>query len=89
MHPLIFDDNKGSWKCDLWYSETRTQINHLNVYKNREELLQDCEDFFILLRDKDTTNTLLRTMVCRSWKVRDNLWKLRLPLPLKNVLLMK
>ena len=89
VHPLIFDDNKGSWKCNLWYSETRTQINHHNVYANRDALLQDCDDFFILLRDKETTNALLRTMVCRSWRVRDDLGKLRLPLPLKNVLLMK
>ena len=89
VHPLIFNDNKGSWKCNLWYSEMSTQINHLKVYKNREELLQDCADFFILLRDKDTTSTLLRTMVCRSWRVRDDGGKIRLPLPLKNVLLMK
>ncbi len=89
VHPLIFNDNEGSWKCNLWYSEMSTQINHLKVYKNREELLQDCADFFILLRDKDTTSTLLRTMVCRSWRVRDDGGKIRLPLPLKNVLLMK
>jgi len=79
VHPLIFNDNKGSWKCNLWYSEKSTQINHLNVYKNREELLQDCTDFFILLRDKDTTSTLLRTMACHSWRVRDdggNIWLL-------------
>jgi hypothetical protein len=89
VHPLFFNDNKGSWKCNLWYSETRTQINHSSVYKSREELLKDCADFFILLRDKDTTNTSLRTMVCRSWRVRDDKGMMRLPLPLKNVLLMK
>ena len=89
VHPLIFNDNKGSWKCNLWYSETRTQINHSSVYKSREELLKDCADFFILLRDKDTTNTSLRTMVCHSWRVRDDKGMMRLPLPLKNVLLMK
>jgi hypothetical protein len=89
VHPLIFNDKKGSWKCNLWYSETLPQIQHYCVYKSREELLKDCSDFFILLREKDTNNTSIRTMICCSWRVRDDVGTLRLPLPLKNVLLMK
>jgi hypothetical protein len=50
--------------------------------------LKDCVDFFILLREKDTNIISMRTMICRSWRVRDDLGRLRLPLPLKNVLLM-
>ena len=86
VHTLIFNDTNGNWTFNLWYSET---IQHSHVYKSREELLQECRDFFVLLREKDRNNTLMRTMICRSWRVRDNLGKLRLPLPLKNVLLMK
>ena len=89
VHPLIFNDTKGNWTFNLWYSETMPQNQHSHVYKSREELLQECRDFFILLREKDRNNTLMRTMICRSWRVRDDLGKLRLPLPLKNVLLMK
>jgi hypothetical protein len=88
VHPLIFNDTKGNWTFNLWYSETMPQNQHSHVYKSREELLQECRDFFILLREKDRNNTLMRTMICRSWRVRDDLGKLRLPLPLKNVLLM-
>jgi hypothetical protein len=43
-----------------------------HVYKSREELLQECGDFFILLREKNTTNTSMRTMICHSWRVRDD-----------------
>lgn len=89
VYPLIFNDNRGSWKCNLWYSETLTQFQHSSVYKNREELLEDCSDFFILLREREANNTSIRTMICRSWRVRDDMGLLRLPLPLKNVLLMK
>ena len=87
--PLVFNDNNGMWKLNLWYSETRPEINHFRVYKSREELLKDCADFFILLREKDTINTSVRTLICRSWRVRDDRGNFRLPLPLKNVLLMK
>lgn len=89
LYPLVFNDNNGMWKLNLWYSETRPEINHFSVYKSREELLKDCADFFILLREKDTINTSVRTLICRSWRVRDDRGNFRLPLPLKNVLLMK
>jgi hypothetical protein len=41
VHPLIFDDIKGLWKYNLWYSETLPQSCHLSVYKSREDLLKD------------------------------------------------
>jgi hypothetical protein len=88
VHPLIFDDVKGTWKCNLWYSETLPQSHHSSVYKSREDLLKDCIDFFILLRERNANNISMRTMICRSWRVRDDIGRLRLPLPLKNVLLM-
>ncbi len=90
VYPLIFSDEIGSWKFNLWYSETVPQNQHSHVYKGREELLEDCCDFFILLREKDTNdNNSMRTMICHSWRVRDDMGKLRLLLPHKNVLLMK
>jgi hypothetical protein len=87
-YPVIFNDSKGRWKFNLWYSEALPQISYSHLYKNREELLGDCKDFFILLRERGTNNSSIRTMICRSWKVRDDMVTLRLPLPLKNVLLM-
>jgi hypothetical protein len=89
VHPLILDDIKGFGKCNLWYSETLPQSHHSRVYKSREDLLKDCTDFFILLRERDTNNISMRTMICRSSRVRDDMGRLRLPLPLKNILLMK
>ena len=81
VHPLIFNDTNGSWTFNLWYTETMPQSLLSHVYKSREELLQECGDFFILLREKNTTNTSMRTMICRSWRVRVDKGKLRLPLP--------
>ncbi len=90
VHSLIFSDEIGSWKFNLWYSETVPQNQHSHVSKVREELLEDCCDFFILLREKDTNdNNSMRTMICRSWRARDDIGKLWLLLPHKNVLLMK
>jgi hypothetical protein len=87
-YPVNFNDSKGRWKFNLWYSEALPQISYSHLYKNREELLGDCKDFFILLRERGTNNSSIRTMICRSWKVRDDMGTLRLPLPLKNSLLM-
>jgi hypothetical protein len=88
VNPLIFDDIKGTWKCNLWYSETLPQSHHSSVYNSREDLLKDCVDFFILLRERDINNVSMRNMICCSWRVRDDIGRLRLPLPVKNILLM-
>ena len=48
-NPLLFNDNVGTWKCNLWYSETLPQSHHASFYKSREELLKECADFFIPL----------------------------------------
>ena len=86
---LIFSDDIGSWKFDLWYSETVLQNQHSHVYKGSKELLEDCCDFFILLREKDTNdNNSMITMICCSWRVRDDMGKLQLLLPHKNILQM-
>ncbi len=88
VHPLIFDDIKGTWKYNLWHSQTLPNSHHSSFCKSRDELLKDCVNYFILLREKDTNIISMRTMICHSWRVRDDLGRLRLPLPLKNVLLM-
>ena len=87
IHKLLPITN--SYLCCIRYSETLPQSHHSSVYKSREDLLKDCIDFFILLRERDTNNISMRTMICRSWRVRDDMGTLRLPLPLKNILLMK
>ena len=79
-----------NWEFNLCYSETIPDNQHSHVYKGRKELLEDCCDFFILLREKDTNdNNSMRTMICHSGRVRNDMGKLRLLLPYKNVLLMK
>jgi len=77
VHPLILDNIKGFWKCNLWYSETLPQSHHSSVHESREDLLKDCIDFFILLRERDTNNITMTTMICHSWRVRDDIGRLR------------
>jgi hypothetical protein len=61
VHPLIFSDEIGSWKFNLWYSETVPQNQHSHVYKGRKA---DCGDFFLILKEKDTNdNNSMRTMI--------------------------
>ncbi len=36
VHPLIFSDEIGSWKFNLWYSETVPKNQYSHVYKGRE-----------------------------------------------------
>ena len=62
VHPLIFIDIEGTWKCNLWHSETLPQSHYSSVYKSGEDLLKDCMDFFILLRERDANNISMRTI---------------------------
>ncbi len=45
VHPLIFDDIKGTWQCNLWYSETLPQSHHSSVFKSRDDPFKDGVDF--------------------------------------------
>lgn len=94
LHPLAFDDAQGHWCYNLWYS--RTYMNSpLKMYKNRGDLLANIVDIFLLLRpisldhaeSKEIRNH--RTLICRSWKVRTESGQLELPVPQKDILLMK
>ena len=86
--PPHFNENKGTWKWNLGYSETLPQSHNSSVYNDREELLKDCMDFFILFTERDTNTISIRTMICHSWRFRYDIGRLRYPLPLKNVLWM-
>ena len=88
VHPLIFHDIKGTWKRNLWNSETLPQSHHSSVYESREDLLNDCIDFFILLRERDTNNISMRTMICYSWNVREDIGIFEITITNQNELLM-
>ncbi len=45
MHPIVFDDNKGSWCFNLWYSKISFGTE-TKMVKDRHELMNLCQDFF-------------------------------------------
>ena len=93
-YPVIFDDSEGHWCYNLWFS-TASLGSPSKKYQDRKVLLANVSDIFLLLRPTslETTESMSvsqhRTVVCRSWKVRDESGDLNLPVPHKAVLLME
>ena len=46
---------------------------------NRDELTAMCEDFFMFLHHTDEKDKTIKTILCKSWKVRVYGGKIRLP----------
>ena len=88
---LIFDDEEGHWCFNLWYSKVRLgdAIHHC---ENRKEVLKKCSDYFIMLPKATAEQSPLdhpvqhRTVICRSWRIRDESGSLQLPVPRRDVL---
>ena len=99
LYPLMFDDFTGKWCMDLWYTNVQVMsedhelftdgIDSFDTCKDRKELNEISEDFFMMLRHKDAKDTFfeLRTIILRSWKVRREGGNIELPLPLEDTLL--
>ena len=91
LYSLIFDDKKGHWCFNLWYSEVRLgdPIYHC---VNRKEVLEKCSDYFIMLSKTTEEQSPLenpvqhRTVICRSWRIRNKSGALQLPVPHRDVL---
>ena len=90
LYPLVFDDTNGQRIYDLWYSSVSIQTPSKSC-KNREELLNISSDYFMLLRQNNPTSgsVSLRTVICKSWRVRAENGELILPYPSKDTLLCK
>ena len=61
------------------------------TFVDREEVLKKSSDSFALFGVRASSNEvesemILFTMICRSWKIRDDDGKLRLPTPREDVL---
>jgi hypothetical protein len=85
LYSLNFHDQDGDWRCNLWYSDVNPTDKVSQTYASREAMLKECSDYFILLRRR---GAMERTMICRSWRIRDDNGEIRLPLPQKHILLM-
>ena len=73
----------GCWNYNLWY-ETISIKEGTSKRCSRHEVLEQSSDFFILFPLKNDKKKF--TMICKSWKVRDEKGTLRLPTPLESTL---
>ena len=85
---LIFRDKEGFWLYNLWYAPVDI-ISASMLRLSREEALAMPYDYFLLMRQcEDGTNQKPSdnsfTMICRSWRIRDNHGNIRLPTPQKE-----
>jgi len=92
LHPVVFNnDDGGYWKYNLWYS--RAEVGAASeVYSSRKEVLEQASDYFLMLRpivphQSDTEHH--QTVICRSWRVRNQSGELALPMPKPETLLME
>lgn len=88
---LKFDDTVGKWHYNLYYAPASIEHAEVVTFVDREEVLKKSSDSFALFGVRASSNEveseMIRfTMICRSWKIRDDDGKLRLPTPREDVL---
>ena len=91
LHPVLFENDKnGFWRYDLWYSQA--EIGPVSrMCTSRKEVLELASDYFMMLLPPIPPDATLRrqTVICRSWRVRNQNGELALPMPRKSTLLMQ
>ena len=100
LHPIRFEDNVGYWRYNLWYAKTTPDADQEVIHTTREKLEDVCCDYFILVpaisqltgddsadgnKSKVFEQNPKYTVLCRSWKVRDDQGRIRLPTPRKEL----
>ena len=94
LHELSFDDLCGDWRYNLWYARANMCVHaHEMKCSGRTELSTMASDYFVLLpmlkleSQGETDDQLtLRTVLCRSWRIRDSGGNLTLPTPHEGLL---
>ena len=88
LHPVQFNnDGNGFWRYNLWYSQA--EIGPVSkVCTSRKEVLELASDCFLMLRPTQPDTAPCQTVICRSWRVRNESGELALPRPNKETLLL-
>jgi hypothetical protein len=89
LHPVLFNnDGSGFWRYNLWYSQA--EIGQVSkVCTSRKEVLELAHDYFLMLRPIADDAPPCQTVICRSWRVRNQSGELALPVPDLKTLLME
>ena len=84
---LNFNDNAGKWHYNLYYAPASIVLSNTEdvILSSREEVIEKSSDVFALFGRVLSNEDLCFTMICRSWRVRDDHGKLRLPTPREDV----
>lgn len=85
MYAVHFDDNDGYIRFNLWYSKMIIGNAALAV-SDRKELMNMSKDFFMFLHPMQNPDSSVGTIICKSWRVRDQYGQIRLPQPQRHIL---
>ena len=90
LYPLEFDDRKGVYVMNLWYSSVTLGNEIGEDAIDRKTLKEFCFDSFLMLKIKEKATgkaqcKSMRTVICHSWRVR-TCDGLVVPLPSKEYL---
>jgi hypothetical protein len=83
LFPVVFDDLNGKWCLNLWYANAQLGSDFQFVC-DHAELKDFSQDYFLMLCHSRENS--LWTVICRSWRIRDNIGDLSLPLPQRGIL---
>jgi len=92
LKELTFDDKAGQWHYNLFYAPATIDHTKEVICADREDVVKRSSDVFalfhlgIILPDEVESEKICFTMICRSWRIRDDTGKLRLPTPQKKLL---
>jgi len=85
LKSLKFTGKAGCWNYNLWYETISIEEDASKSKRySRHDVLEHSSDFFILFPLKNDRTKF--TMICKSWKIRDERGTLRLPTPLTSTL---
>lgn len=93
LRQITFDDLSGTWRYNLWYAPA-IKCDEVRICPSRAEISTLASDYFVMLPivnltssgETDDSEPLLRTVLCRSWRIRNSEGELALPTPHENLL---
>ena len=93
LKELGFNNSAGQWHYNLFYAPAIIEkTKEAVICEDREDVIKRSSDVFALFHlgtispNEVDSEKICFTMICRSWKIRDDDGKLRLPTPQEKLL---
>ena len=85
LKEVVFREDGGSWYYNLWYQSIEGLEDACTM--SLRNVSNQASDFFMLFPlYEDCGKSKSFTLICKSWRIRDDLGKLRLPTPNISIL---